>query len=288
MKAQFHSFDPVYLSNGKLDKAKALSQCTYEFYPLDLKVFDNNMDKKLKSFASKVKSFCCYSNLSWQGRHRHSKCVLLNDIDLLIFDFDSGVTISDMLKFEYKSMILTTISHTAANNKFRLILPLSTPISFKNSEEYRCFMEIVNRIYFNNNADSNCFDTARCYISHPDSLSQINDYKNLFEAGALLALAKKKLQEKEEKKRLSEVEKLNQPHQQKQYTIEDVKRFAKVQEYVATFSKGNHYSPVYKIIGIGKKSGLSNHECAELIMSYNIGNEYSDKDSLIKKAMKYD
>ena len=72
------------------------------------------------------------------------------------------------------------------------------------------------------------------------------------------------------------------------YTIEDVKGFKSIKDIVNSFSKGNHYQQTYSIMGIGKTVGLSSHDCAELIMSYNIGGEYSNYSDLVKKADRYD
>jgi hypothetical protein len=40
-------------------------------------------------------------------------------------------------------------------------------------------------------------------------------------------------------------------------------------------------------MGISKKAGLSDENTADLILSLNIGSEYSERSSLLKKIQRY-
>lgn len=87
-------------------------------------------------------------NLHWcnhhfRNRHRSDENVI-NKFNLIVLDIDGTMTIKtamDVLK-EYKFIIYTTKSHTAQENRFRIIMPINYTLEL-DKEDYKEFMDNI-------------------------------------------------------------------------------------------------------------------------------------------------
>ena len=269
---------PSEYADNKDFKHQVMKSCSNNF-----KTIDNNIS--LEQLSKALKSNMVYSNIIWKGNHRNKFDAILN-VDLLIFDIDEGLTIEAVHSMiPFKMMTLTTTSHTLQHHKFRVFIPFEHKISFLDALEYTEFLKLFDTKYFKNQVDKACLEPARAYITTPNAQYKLNDHKVMFNPDELLEQAKIEVLSIR-LRNAPLVHKINT--NKKQPTIEDVKNYKRSKEIASQFREGNHYDPVYRLIGVGKKAGLSNEECAKMIMSYNIGKEYSDFNDLVKKARKYD
>ncbi len=281
MSLSIKQFTPIY-HNGKLDKNKALEACVSDFATTEIPLPIE--DKVLESLGSMLQYNCVYSNVKWKNNYRNKKNSILEDIRILIFDIDNALTLDEIHQsMKVKMMTLTTTSHTPTHHKFRVIIPLKTPLSFTSPLEYIEFLKLVNEELFDSKVDKACLEPARAYITTTSAKYRLNNIHEYFNPNDLLKKAKAQAV-------LAQLPSVNNNTNINTHkpSIQQVKEYKRTQELVAEFGKGNHYEPVYKIIGIGKISGLSNEECAKLIMSYNLPGEYSNFNDLVKKAQTYD
>lgn len=280
MTLSYLGFTPVFKDN-KLDKHLAMQSCVSGFNTIKDKVLSG---EELSNLGTLLQNYVVYSNVIWNGNHRKKENAVLNDIDILIFDIDDTLSLNDIhQQFPFKVMTLTTTSHTQAHNKFRVFVPLDKQISFTNNEEYSEFLKLFNEEYFQGVADKSCLEAGRAYISTPKAEFMVNA-KTSFDPTALMKKAKQSVAIN---KMLLSITKSKSVRTRKP-SIEEVKQYSRTLELVAELGKGNNYEPVYKLIGVGKIAGLSNEECAKMIMSYKIGAEYNSFSSLVKKASLYD
>jgi len=281
MTLSIKKYDPSYI-DGKLDKNQAMKDCYNGFTTRQAPSVIT--DENLKKLAKILQRNCVYSNVIWKDNHRSTDNAILSNIDLLVFDIDDTLSLEDVhSNLKVKAMTLTTTSHTEEHHKFRVIIPLQQQVSFKDDIEYIEFLKLLNTELFNNLADKACLEPARAYITTDKAQYKLNYVAESLDPLPYLEMAKQKAFGK----RLQFID--FQPSlNTRKPTIEEVKNYNKTQEIASEFSAGNNYEPVYRILGIGKIAGLSNEECAKLIMSYNLGNEYSSKNSLIRKAKLYD
>jgi len=261
------------------DKATIMKECVSGFKRINT----SNTKSNLKKLGEGFKSNCVYSNITWRDDYRKKENAILDKIDMLIMDIDDGLRIDKIIDtIPFSIMTLTTTSHTEEHHKFRVFIPLKQTVTFKDNSEYKELLKLIDSEYFYSQSDKACFESGRAFITTEKAEYQINEHTNLLDCSALIKKATlNTLAEKLKSIPVSTYDSI------KKYTIEDVKKFPKVRDIVSKFAKGNHYLPVYQIIGIGKRVGLSSTECAQLIMSYNIGNEYSDFNDLVKKANTY-
>jgi len=268
----------------QLDKQAVMKSCSNNFRTIQTN--ETIDDVRLNTLGQILQKEIVYSNIVWENNHRKKENAILTDIDFLIFDIDDGLTIEEVHnmfnRYDFKIMTLTTTSHTEEHHKFRVLIPLSQKTTFKDTQEYKEFLKLFNEKYFNNQVDKACLEAGRAYITTSKAQYSISNSGNLFNISSLHKKAKQQ----------TWLRKYNDMHVKKSVntkiaTIDEVKNYSKVKALVSTFSSGNHTLAVYKIIGIGKQAGLSNNECAELIISYNLGKEYNNKQDLIRKANTY-
>ena len=279
MKFSYKGFLPKNKNDEKKSKQEIMKDCVYDFnrYACD------NTIENLHEFGKLLKNNFVYSNIIWENNHRNKANAKLENIDMLIIDIDDGLKIDEVIEnCPFQIMTLTTTSHTEEHHKFRGFILLNESISLKNNDEYRELLSLIDKKYFGSYCDTACFESGRAYITTTNADYQINDKDNLLDCKQLLKEVKMNLLAKKLQNIDTQVSINTQSH-----TIEEVKRFPKVMELVSQFRKGNHYSPVYRIMGICKTAGLSDDEACRLILSYNIGNEYSNYNDLMVKVKKY-
>lgn len=274
---------PVYLYDNKLNKTAIMKSCITDFNVLN--IHHNDIDTLLESLGNFLQGSIVYSNITWKTNHRRKDNAILDSINLLVLDIDSGLTIQEVLEFDFKALLLTTTSHTDEHHKFRVLIPCAKNISFENHEDFKLFMSTVDEKYFDSCADKTCLEAGRAYISTNSAMIYRTNSTKIIDVDFVLEEVRlKKFKQNIQKVFIEPVVSFGK----KSYSIKDIKKFPKVKKLVESFEKGNHYTPVYKILGIAKKSGLTSQEAAMLIMTYNIGGEYSDFNSLVKKANNYD
>ena len=281
MNISVKEFTPKY-TDGKLEKKEIMRNANNNFRTISN---DNILqDDRLDSLASILQRNLVYSNLTWKDNHRLSKNALLDKIDFLILDIDDGITLDEVHEMvPFKIMTVTTTSHTSEHHKFRVIIPLLKVMSFQDKEEYKVFMKVLNDTYFQSKADSACFDVARVYITTDKANTKINQAIEYFDPKDILEKAQVEIVSE-----LWRYKGCSTSINTRGVDIDTVLKYKKVKEHALTFRSGNHYNRVYSIIGIAKIAGLSNEDCAELILTYNLPAEYGNKEDLIKKASKYD
>ena len=269
-------FIPNY-KGGKLDKNNAMVQCYNNFRSMQHP--QAITQQQLQQLGAFLQDNLVYSNIIWKDNHRNKDNAILDNIDLLIFDIDENMTLDEALALPFQVMLLTTSSHTEEQDKFRVFIPLSIAVSFTDSTEYTEFLRIIDTQYFNNRVDKSCLEVARAYITTDKAQYQLNQSDVVFDPSNIIKQSKMNALTARIK-----ATKCSNNVSTNKHSIEGVKKFKRVQEIASTFSSGNHYREVYEIMGIGKRAGLSVEECAQLIMSYNLGAEYSNFKDLVKKA----
>lgn len=95
-----------------------------------------------------------YSNVSFGNGYRKRENI--SSLNFLVFDFDHEILLQDVADFlktqNFKSLISTTSRHDPqGENKFRLIVPISSPICEKlTNDEYRAISSHILKILKNN------------------------------------------------------------------------------------------------------------------------------------------
>ncbi len=109
----------------------------------------------------------------WKDGYRN-KANVVQGFNLVILDVDKDVSIStaqELLK-DYEHLIYTTKRHTEANNRFRIILPLSHELHLS-PDDYSKFMENVFE-WLPFEIDSGTKDIARKWQTHPGEVYENN------------------------------------------------------------------------------------------------------------------
>jgi hypothetical protein len=267
-------FDEVFLPDGKLDKQAVMKASVSDF---SVGEFKGNLEKLGAVFRTNV----VYSNMKWKNNYRLKDNANLKSIDIMLLDIDNGLTIEEVLKIPFALMCLTTTSHTPEKPKFRVFLPLLEPIEFLNNEEYKELMELISETYFSGAVDKATMEIGRAYISTTRAESFVNNSSELLDPTELLVKVRRNLVLKEFAKLVNTEQSISL--RTRPVTIEEVLKYPKVKALIKQLGDGNNYLPVYKIMGISKKAGLSDENTADLILSLNIGSEYSERSSLLKK-----
>ena len=106
-----------------------------------------------------------YAGHRFRKGHRNSDNVI-EGFNLLFLDVDGGVSLNtaQMLLKDYKASFATTKRHTAQDNRFRIILPLSHTVKL-DAQNYSKFMENVFA-WLPFNIDDAAKDCARKWVSH--------------------------------------------------------------------------------------------------------------------------
>ena len=106
-----------------------------------------------------------YTVNAWEGGHRNSDN-LIPGFNVCVLDVDNGISIkaAQALLEEYQYIIYETKRSTPANNRFRILIPLSHTLKL-NREDFKAFMENVFE-YMPFNVDSATSDCARKWLSN--------------------------------------------------------------------------------------------------------------------------
>lgn len=279
MTLSLKAFNAVYQEDGSLDKSKVMQNC-YEGFQVYI------CDVSLEKIGGFFQHDIVYSNITWTDGHRCQANANISSIDVIPIDMDKGTTSIDMvLELPFQVMCLTTTSHTPEKPKFRVFVPLLEAISLNNNQEYKELMRLMSEKYFNNEVDVQTMEIGRAYITTTKAEYYLNNKTELFDANALLSTVRKNIQFKELARQLKNS--VNSSIKTRVPTIDQVLQYPKVRNLISELGEGNHYGPVFKILGIGIQAGLSNHDAVSLVMDLNIGGEYSNYDSLIKKVERY-
>ena len=283
MKISTHKYIPKLSQDGSLDKQDAMSQSVGSFK--EYTVYD------IQALAKLVRKNVVYAPIHFKGNYRKKENAILN-IDLMVFDVDSGKTMDEVLDSKlgqnYEILLLKTASWTAKKEKFRVFIPLKTPISFSDLDEYREFYKFIDS-YYGLNGDDKAMEAGRGYIGVKGKeviISAGERWLDLTKKKDTIMnkikrdlLRKKLLQEKKDeatkRHRILNNIKVPTPSQ-----IVKSPYFLKV---ISSMGDGNHYGTVFSLLKHCKEKGMSGNEAAEAILLLNIGGEYSDKDDLIKK-----
>jgi hypothetical protein len=271
-------FNEVYLGNGDLDKNRVMQTCVDDFQIC-------SGDITLNELSPYLKNNLVYSNMRWEGNYRLKANADLSGIDVILLDIDNGMKIDEVLALPFNLMCLTTTSHTVEKPKFRVFLPLLEPISLNDNQEYKELMGLISKTHFHNAIDASTMEIGRAYITTTRAESFVNNSTEKFDANALLVTVRQNIKFEALARELKNS--VNNNIQTRPATIEEVLRYPKVKNLISEFGEGNHYKPVFQIMGISKKAGLSDHDTVSLIMKMNIGGEYSNYDSLMKKVERY-
>ena len=100
-----------------------------------------------------------------EGHRREAS--IMQGFNLIVLDIDDGVDIATvkLLMQKYTYHIYTTKRHTAAKNRFRLVLPMSHTLQL-DKEDYTTFMESIYE-WLPFGVDDQTKDRCRKWMSHP-------------------------------------------------------------------------------------------------------------------------
>lgn len=140
-----------------------------------------------------VKSSVNYSPFIFLDGYRKESNSNLNQCNLVMLDFDDGLSISEAMSIfdNFFYLLATTKSHQKEKNnkvcdRFRIIFPLSKNITIS-IEDYKQVMQLLVKKYGN---DKNCKDIARFYYGYEKSETYINYAKNFLDLDSLNKEAK--------------------------------------------------------------------------------------------------
>ena len=283
MKISTHKYIPQYLGDGSLDKQDAMFQSVSDFQ--SKQVYD------IQKLYNLVCQNVVYAPIHFRGNYRNKGNAILN-IDLMVFDVDSGKTMDEVLDSKlgqnYQVLLLKTASWTATKEKFRVFIPLKTPISFESIDEYRAFYKFIDR-YYDLNGDDKAMEAGRGYIgikgkeafvSDGDKWLDLTKEKENIMRGIKRDLLKKKLLQEKKDEKIKRYRTLNNIKVPTPSQIVKSPYFLKV---IASMGSGKHYDTVFSLLKHCKEKGMNASEAAEAILLLNIGGEYSDKVDLMKK-----
>ena len=283
MKISTHKYIPKLLEDGSLDKQDAMFQSVGDFKPKQ--VYD------IQKLAYLVCKDVVYAPIHFRGNYRKKENAILT-IDLMVFDVDSGKTMDEVLDSKlgqnYEVLLLKTASWTAQKEKFRVFIPLKTPISFSDVDEYREFYKFIDS-YYDLNGDDKAMEAGRGYIgikgkeaiiSAGERWLDLTKMKDKIMKKIRRDLLKKKLLQEKKDEATKRYRILNNIKVPTPSQIVKSPYFSKV---VFSMGDGNHYGTVFSLLKHCREKGMNANEAAEAILLLNIGREYSDKDDLMKK-----
>jgi len=108
---------------------------------------------------------------NWVAHHvlesHRREASIMQGFNLIVLDIDDGVDIATvkLLMQKYTYHIYTTKRHTAAKNRFRLVLPMSHTLQL-DKEDYTTFMESIYE-WLPFGVDDQTKDRCRKWMSHP-------------------------------------------------------------------------------------------------------------------------
>ncbi|MDF1876137.1 hypothetical protein JHD48_10375 [Sulfurimonas sp. SAG-AH-194-I05] len=283
MNISTHKYIPNLLEDGSLDKQDAMAQSVGGFKAK--KVYD------IQKLASLVSKNIVYAPIHFRGNYRKKENAIL-DIDLMVFDIDDGKTMDAVLDSKlgqnYEVLLLKTASWTAIKEKFRVFIPLKTPIAFSDIDEYREFYKFIDR-YYGLNGDDKAMEAGRGYIgikgkeaiiSAGEKWIDLTKMKDKIMKKIRRDLLKKKLLQEKKDEATKRYRILNNIKVPTPSQIVKSPYFLKV---ISSMGDGNHYGTVFSLLKHCREKGMSASEAAEAILLLNISGEYSDKNDLIKK-----
>ena len=283
MKISTHRYIPQYLEDGSLDKQDAMFQ--------SVKGFKSKQVYDMQQLYNLVCKDVVYAPIHFKGNYRNKKNAIL-DIDLMVFDVDSGKTMDEIIDSKlgqnYEVLLLKTASWTAQKEKLRVFIPLQTPITFSDIDEYRAFYKFIDA-YYDLGADEKAMEAGRGYIGIKGKEVYVSDGDKWLDLTAVKdkimrkikrdLLKKKLLQEKKDEaiKRYRIINNIQVP------TPSQIVKSPYFLKVITSMGNGNHYGTVFSLLKHCKEKGMCDYEAAEAILLLNIGGEYSDKDDLMKK-----
>lgn len=283
MKISTHKYSPKLLEDSRLDKQDAMFQ--------SVGGFESKQVFSIQSLAKLVRKNIVYSPVHFRGNYRKKENAVLN-IDLMIFDVDNGKTMDEVLESKlgqnYEVLLLKTASWTETKEKFRIFIPLKTPISFSDIDEYRAFYKFIDS-YYDLNGDDKAMEAGRGYIgvkgkeaiiSAGEKWLDLTKQKDKIMKKIRRGLLKKKLQQEKKDEAIKKYRMCNNIKVPTPSQIVKSPYFLKV---MASMGDGNHYGTVFSLLKHCRGKGMNASEAAEAILLLNIGGEYSDKDDLMKK-----
>ena len=283
MKISTHRYIPQYLEDGSLDKQDAMFQ--------SVKGFKSKQVYDMQQLYNLVCKDVVYAPIHFKNNYRNKENAIL-DIDLMVFDVDSGKTMDEIIDSKlgqnYEVLLLKTASWTAQKEKFRVFIPLQTPITFSDIDEYRAFYKFIDA-YYDLGADEKAMEAGRgyigikgkeVYVSDGDKWLDLTAVKDKIMRKIKRDLLKKKLQQEKKDEAIKRYRIINNIKVPTPSQIVDSPYFLKV---ISSMGNGNHYGTVFSLLKHCKEKGMCDYEAAEAILLLNIGEEYSDKDDLMKK-----
>ena len=269
--------------NGKLDKHDAMFQCVRDFKRHNVETLDE--------LNGLVNRNVVYSPVHFEGNHRNKDNAVLT-IDMLVFDIDDGQTMDEVLEsklgLNWEIMLLKTASWTPQLEKFRVFVPLATPLTFNNTDEYREFYKFIDS-YYDLQCDKPVMEAGRGYIGVKNKEAVISSGEKWLDLTKTLEKIMKKirrelLREKMiQEKKDAELKRHRQLHNIKVPTASQIQSENKFKELSMKTGEGSNYSAVYRILSYCKFRGQTSSEAADSVLYLNLSGEYGDKKDLEKK-----
>ena len=153
------------LPEGTEEKRLNAKFASKPYLPKEIEV--SNMDDLIKVLTSNS-----WSPSLFKG---HRKTANFSKTDFMVLDIDDGLTVQEACDvidtMGVYALIMATTSHTEENHRFRVIFPLSTPIT--NTGDFSKTWDYLST-YFPS-LDANCKDPARFYFGCKDKYVIFDD-----------------------------------------------------------------------------------------------------------------
>lgn len=169
--------------NARFSKSKELSENFIEY------------SIPFHEFSDILKSDFNYSPFVYNNNYRLEANSRLKDCNMIILDFDEGLSIEDAKNLfgKWIYILATTKSHQKQKDKkapcdrFRIVLPTETSLDCS-IEDYKILMDYIHQ---QTGCDRACKDIARFYYAYPQAEIFINESDYLFDWTDALYKAKK-------------------------------------------------------------------------------------------------
>ncbi len=267
---------------SKEDKPTIMRQC--------VRFFKRHNVDTLEELYELVSANVVYAPIHWRRNHRKISNAYLEKIDLIVYDSDEGDTREDIIEMlgHQEVMVMETSGWTEQKEKYRIFIPLKTPITFETPEEYTAFYRWVgDKIGLN--YDTSTTECGRGYIGLKDKSGFLIDGER-FNPKKQWEIEKFKFKKKQARIRLKSYIRsltLAEHRSDSGYTVPTAHHIynndKKFNELALECRDGNNYKTVFKLLGYCKFRGMDAPSSADTILLLNLGSEYSNKKELIKR-----
>ena len=271
MRISTHEMFPLF-EDGKVVKFNAMQQAVGGF--------DRHKPETLEEVqALLTDDNCVYAPIYWRTNHRLIENAMLNKVDIIMFDSDDGDSaeqIQEMFQ-GVEFLLLRTAGWSKQLEKYRIIVPLDTPMGFENADEYTHFMRWLGEL-IGLNFDESTTECGRGYIGLKGAVGVIQQGIKLDPSASWdIELDNYyKAQELEEKKRQRaqlryNIKQNNSKFKSQKLEPKHLINKPKYKEYFNNIYQGNYSTGIIAIMGYFKKCGCDKNDVREWLIGQNFG-----------------